>query len=106
MAGLVIKGMTGLKGMTDTERFRYINFHMQLFKLYENAYYQLIRGRLDNYVWQGLETQLTDYLATSGVNAVWGLRKHQFGQEFAGYMDKLEPTEYALGKTSSESPEN
>ena len=95
-AEIVVKGINDIDDMSDVERLRYIALNMIVFRVYEEAYYQVGQNRLDDYIWEGMKSQLTDFLGTDGAQKVWQLRGHQFGNEFRDFIDELEPTKYAL----------
>ncbi|MFT7688502.1 MAG: hypothetical protein ACI9FB_003866 [Candidatus Azotimanducaceae bacterium] len=95
-AELFTKGVSDFNSFSDPDRLRYVFINMQIFKNFENAYYQANHGRLDQYFWEGMSAQLQDYMAVDGAIKVWELRKHQFGREFREYGDSLETSEYAL----------
>ena len=95
-AEIVVKGINGFDEMSDVERLRYIMLSMVVLRVYEEAYYQVGQSRLDDYIWEGMKSQLTDFLGTDGAQKIWQLRGHQFGSEFRDFVDKLEATKYAL----------
>ena len=95
-AEIVVKGINDFDDMSDAERLRYIILNMIVLRVYEEAYYQVGQNRLDDYIWEGMKSQLTDFLGTDGAQKVWQLRGHQFGNEFRDFIDELEPTKYAL----------
>jgi hypothetical protein len=96
MAALLVKGIGGYEALADVEKVRVSAYCMVAFKLFEEAYYQRTRERLDRYIWEGMVRQMEDSLATEVLQTVWQLRRHQFGDDFRAFMDGLSPGRYPL----------
>jgi len=90
------KAASAFSDLTEVERLRYIQICMNMFKLNEEAYYQLRQDRLEDYIWEGMMTQIREYLSTDGAQRFWQLRRHQFGKEFRKFIDEMEPSDYRL----------
>jgi hypothetical protein len=96
LAALFIKSNEGYEKLEPGEKLQVTSYCMVALKLYEEAYYQRQLRRLDEYIWEGMVTQLQDSMSTQTLSAVWKVRRHQFGGEFRAFVDNLAHGQYAL----------
>jgi len=67
LAKVWLKSLNGYDNMDDAEKVQFISFCLVCFKLFEEAYYQLKAGRLDNYIWEGMVAQLSSLMGTGSM---------------------------------------
>lgn len=96
LTALFVKGNSDYASLHDAERLQLTAYCMVAFKLYEEAFYQSRRGRLDEYIWEGMLAQLKDSMATDVLQNIWQVRRHQFGRDFRGFVDGLGRGEYRI----------
>jgi hypothetical protein len=95
-AEIFVKAANSFDSLSDVERLRYVQVCMHMLKLGEEAYYQLKQGRLEDYIWQGMMTQMGEYLSLNCAKEVWRLRRHQFGADYQAFVDSIESNEYRI----------
>lgn len=89
-----IRGATGFEELSEPERVQFIAIFQGIFRVWEEAYFHYIEGRLDEEIWEGMVAQYKDYLAVDGSQRVWAIRKHCYSERFVRFVDSLTPTEY------------
>ena len=60
-----------------------------VFRYYETSYLQHRKGKLDQELWDNVETQLRDMATAPGVGSWWEMRRHWFSSEFGSLFDSL-----------------
>jgi len=58
----------------------------QLFRVFEDHYFQYNEGHLDQRVWQGFEGPMDDIIAYPGVQEWWKTRCHWYSREFQSFI--------------------
>lgn len=96
LAALFIRGNDGYDKLDPVERMQVMSYCMVALKLFEEAFYQRQRNRLDEYIWEGMVMQLADSMSTETLRSVWSQRRHQFGREFVSFMDSLHEGKYVV----------
>jgi len=78
---------------TREQRIRAHYFYYSIFKLYENAWYQMRAGILEPEVWEGWAANMAKSYYLPGVRDVWWpARKHSYTKAFRDYLATTEPT--------------
>jgi len=86
-------------GATGEDRLRAIAVLFAIFKLFENAWFQLRQGTLDREQWQGWDLYIHAYYHRPGVKAWWSLRRGMFAAGFHGYVEATQPIAEAIPLT-------
>ena len=77
---------------TREQRIRAHYFYYSIFKLYENAWYQMRAGILEPDVWEGWAANLVKSYHLPGVRDVWWpARQHSYTKAFRDYLATTEP---------------
>ena len=95
-AELYLKGISNFDSLNDAEALRFMSALQGLFRVWEEAYYQWINGRLDEHYWQGINRLSIDLLATDGGLRAWELRSYAYSKDFVLYLSNQQPGEYAI----------
>ena len=74
-------------GLAPVEKFRFYILLNNIFRVYENAYYQYTQGTVDSGVWAGIFGNMNVTKATSGYRAFWRERRMIFGEKFQDFYD-------------------
>ena len=90
IADLYLEATDNFDNLTLSKRLRYMLVMLNVYRVYQEAFYQVQKDRLDDYIWEGMLIQLTDYIGTDGAKKFWALRKHQFSPDFRSFVDNLE----------------
>lgn len=79
---------------TRDQRIKAHYFYYSLFKLHENAWYQMRAGILEPQVWEGWETNLRLFYHQPGIQQVWwSARKGSYSKEFRDHLAATVPVE-------------
>jgi hypothetical protein len=65
-ADLYLEATANFDNLDASKRLRYVLIMLNVFRVYQEAFYQVREDRLDNYIWQGMLAQLIDYVGTDG----------------------------------------
>lgn len=77
---------------TREQRIRAHYFYYSIFKLYENAWYQMRAGILEPEVWEGWAANMAKSYHLPGVRDVWWpARKYSYTRAFRDYLATTEP---------------
>ena len=91
LAELFVAAKDGVESLTDAERLQFVAFVQRNYRVWEDAFYQRLQGRLDEPHWRSMERQYSSLLTWPGVRWVWEIRRDFYTPEFAAYVDRLEP---------------
>ena len=82
------KGIGDASVLTDAEKLRFnLSLH-NLFRAYENSYYQNIDGALDPRYWSGISKQFLALKDLPGFNGYWQERYFMYSDEFQDFYEK------------------
>ncbi len=73
--------------LDEKEQARFIELCFSLFRMFEDAHYQFLKGALDPDVWQGYERLYGAYAKAPGFQAYWRERRETFRPEFRQFID-------------------
>ncbi len=96
MAELFTRVNRGESSLTDAEMLQLVVGVQRIFRVWEEAYGQHLRGRLDGDIWEAMIRQYSSYLAAPGFQQVWELRRSYYNDAFRMFVDELPRTEYKL----------
>lgn len=94
LADILTRAHTNTDSLSEAEVVQLIVGVQGVFRVWEEAYYQHISGRLDANLWQAILREYTSYLSGPGFDFVWQLRKNYHNDEFRLFVDELPRTEY------------
>lgn len=79
---------------TRDQRIMAHYFFYSIFKLHENAWYQMRAGILERQIWDGWETNLRLFYHRPGIqNVWWPARKGSYSKEFRDHLAATAPVE-------------
>ena len=96
MAELFTRVNSAEEPLTDTEMLQLIVGVQRIFRVWEEAYGQYLRGRLDPDIWEAMIRQYSSYLAAPAFQRVWELRRKYYNRDFCKFVHELPRTEYVL----------
>ena len=85
---LYYRGIHDLKSLKGADRVGFNMLMAQLFRIYEEMYYQQLEGHLNPRVWRGTEAPMRELIGYPGIQAWWRLRSHWFDEEFAKFINQ------------------
>jgi len=102
VAQIYVKAIRGIDQLEDWERMSFIATSALLMRVWEESFYQHSEERLDDSIWEAMETQYSDWISAKGPQDVWALRKQYYRHEFRRYVDSidLKQREYRIEKHS------
>ena len=86
------RGITGLKNLQGSENAAFMSLMAAIFRTYETFFFERTEGRFTSKMWDGYAAQLNDLYNNEGVREYWALRKHQFSDEFAAFLESQSST--------------
>jgi hypothetical protein len=86
------RGIHDFKSLKGADIVGFNMLMAQLFRIYEEMYYQQLEGHLDPRVWRGAEAPMRELIGYSGIQAWWRLRSHWFSEEFAKFINQVQKT--------------
>ena len=87
LSGIHLRAMRDIDDLAPVEKFRFYILLNNIFRVYENAYYQYTQGTVDSGVWAGIFGNMNVTKATSGYQAFWRERRMIFGEKFQDFYD-------------------
>ena len=78
---------------SDEDRARTLPLIFELFKLFENAWFQQRQGTLDRQQWEGWDAYIRIYYHRPGVTTWWTMRRAAFAAGFRDYLESSKPVE-------------
>ncbi len=96
MAELFTRVNCGEEPLTDAEMLQLVVGIQRIFRVWEEAYLQHLRRRLDADIWEAMIRQYSSYLAAPAFQRVWEMRRRYYNDAFRKFVDELPRTEYTL----------
>ncbi len=93
-ATVMLNAMKDFNSLEEVDRVRTIAMVTPMFRVWEEAFYQYQRGRLENAMWISMSMQYSDFMAVATFEKVWALRRHVFSEQFRAYVDNIDAGEY------------
>ena len=90
MAELFESANEDYDSLTNAELIKLIAGIYPILRVWEEAYIQFEKGRLEERLWIAMNSQFTSYLAYPAINRVWGLRHQHFDKKFQEFVGALE----------------
>jgi hypothetical protein len=91
MASIFIDAIEDYDGLSVKQRLQFDMYLTNAFRSLEEAYLQYQSGRLDPEAWRAAMAPLRDTIATETFGKFWARRKHHFREDWASYVESLEP---------------
>jgi hypothetical protein len=88
LSDIYFRGIQDFSCLKGSERVQFSGFFTNLFRLFENSYFQWIDGNLDSRIWNGYQAVIDDLLSFPGVQAWWASRSHWYSAEFQAVIQK------------------
>ncbi len=86
--------LDGFEELPEAQRIQFIAMTQSILRVWEGAFYQYRKKRLEERTWKAMLTQWTDFIAIDGVRKVWELRRHAYADDFRSFVDSLEGGAY------------
>ena len=96
LADIFIKANDDFSSLSKAEALRFIAGVHGIFRVFEEAFGQSRLRRLDENLWDAMNRQYSSYMAAPAFRKYWELRSDHYNQEFQDYVERLEPTKWAV----------
>lgn len=94
LSDIFVRAKTGFTELSEPERLQFVSMVQQIFRVWEEAYYQYEKNRLDERIWKSMVVQFSFYLSLDGVRRVWEIRKQAYSDDFREFVDNTAAREY------------
>ena len=101
-ASIYIKAIQDYNSLNDIERIQFVALCQSMFRVWEEAYFQWKRGRLEDGYWNGMNTLILDFLATPAAQEAWNVRKHAYTPEFCTWVESQPTGTYILREETND----
>lgn len=78
------------ESLERAEGFRFALLILQIFRIYEEAYYGQLHGQLDERAWRDLNVPMRVLLGYPGIERSWRYQAYLFNEEFVKHIDQLQ----------------
>jgi len=92
LSELYYRGIHDFDSLEGAELVRFSALMVEAFRRSEEMYYLQLEGRLEPYVWRGIEAGMREFSGYPGIQAWWRFRSHWFSEEFAKHINQLQQT--------------
>jgi hypothetical protein len=92
LSELYYRGIHDFESLKGAELVRFSALMVEAFRRSEEMYYLQVEGRLEPYVWTGIEAGMREFSGYPGIQAWWRFRSHWFSEEFAKHINHLQQT--------------
>ncbi len=92
-ARVMIHGQSSFDSLSPNEQAQYIMWIFAWFRVLEQAHFYYEQGLLDEQVWSGQVSHLTQITKSPTTMSWWSMRKGFFNQRFQNLVDDLSKTE-------------
>ena len=82
--------------LSNAELIRLFGGVLPILRLWEEAYIQNEQGRLEDRLWEGINSQYSAYLNYGAVSRIWEIRRIHFDKSFQNFVQDLERSELRL----------
>lgn len=83
----------------EADRPRLMYLMTQLFRHWENAFFQHRQGTLETTLWETWEAIILSYFHQPGVQQWWQLRRHAYSLEFRDFLEASTPPASSIRTT-------
>jgi hypothetical protein len=92
LSELYYRGIHDFESLKGAELVRFSALMVEAFRRSEEMYYLQLEGRLEPYVWKGIEAGMREFSGYPGIQAWWRFRSHWFSEEFVKHINQLQQT--------------
>lgn len=78
--------------LTDAEAIQILSGLVPMLRLWEEAFIQNERGRLESRVWDGINSQYSSYLSYPALMRCWEVRGQHFDKQFQAHVNGTSKT--------------
>ena len=96
LSDVISKANDDFESLSDSEALKVFATVLPMLRLWEEAYIQNEKGRLENRVWDGINTQYAAYLSYPAIKRVWDVRCDHFDKKFKNFVQNVQVTEVSL----------
>ena len=93
IAAIFVKANEDFDSLSKIEIVQFVSSIHALFRVFEEAFNQHRRGRLDEDLWDGMNRQYSSYLSAPAFQHYWNMRRGHYTDKFQRYVDSMERTE-------------
>ena len=86
LSELWVRGLQDFSALSPPQRAQFSAFAGRLLRIVESVFHQYRWGRIDDTVWNGIDTSVRDLCRYRGMMEWWGTRAHWFSDEFNSHM--------------------
>ena len=86
--------------LSDAEQLQLIVGVQRILRVWEEAFMQKNRGRLDDEVWEVMTIQFSSVMGGHAFQTVWKLRKDVYSSAFRRFVDDLPASNYQIQDAS------
>lgn len=86
LSELWVRGLRDFSALSPPQRAQFSAFAGRLLRIVESVFHQYRWGRIDDTVWNGIDTSVRDLCRYRGMMEWWGTRAHWFSDEFNSHM--------------------
>ena len=86
-ADIIFRGFQALDNLTDADRMRFFGIMHDHFFAYQNAYFQMKSGVLEESMWNGAHEFFKHSAKFPGVRSYWSNRSYMYIDEFRRFVD-------------------
>lgn len=87
LSELWVKGLQDFSALSPPQRAQFSAFAGRLLRIVESVFHQYRWGRIDDTVWNGIDTSVRDLCRYPGMMEWWSTRAHWFSDEFNSHMN-------------------
>ena len=87
LAAIFTRGITEFETLGTVERARFSALLSYFMLHFQDSFFQHAEHHLDERVWQGIETPLSEMFAYPGVRAWWKTRAHHYSAKYRRLVD-------------------
>ena len=86
LSAIFTRGLSGVNGLSVEEQASFASILSSISRTLESFYFQKEKGNLEPALFEGWIIQYLDLHANPGVQEYWGMRKHQFSDQFVEFI--------------------
>ncbi|MFT5418037.1 MAG: hypothetical protein ACI915_004382 [Gammaproteobacteria bacterium] len=89
-ARVFAKANADFESLTDQETIQLLGIVLPTLRLWEEAFYQNLDGRLDDRMWVNFTKVFEDTFGSSAFKKAWKLRENGFSDQFRKYVNAVD----------------
>ena len=93
MGKTLAKANEDWSSLTDAEVLNVLSGLLPMLRLWEEAFIQNQKERLEDRVWKGINNSYAGYISYPAVAKAWELRGQHFDREFQNHVNNIQKTE-------------